>query len=308
MAWLSTILLFILLKKYKLSLKTIMFLSVIISTWLVWLLSQLVIADISINLRPVQEHKLHCQTASGENHASFRVKVPTKQLADQILPALCKNSVVRRQFGHVEVFWGGSLAEQIEFFGKGIADLILSKDSIMQALHADATHNYTPIIGYSSYSAFFISNKEKPKLEKAYFLDKRIGLLDYPTSRSGHILPKKAFKSLDLDINSLNITYVSSHKVLREKLSNNEVDIIASYWNDKIDEQYFSHNYITPIGENITGSRWYLKLTEHNTDLACAVQSITKQIAQSVGSAYFDSLEEFWQCDISPYKFLGEKR
>ncbi|TLX48348.1 hypothetical protein C1E24_05625 [Pseudoalteromonas phenolica] len=224
-----------------------------------------------------------------------------------MLPALCQNSVVKRQFGHVEAFWGGSLAEQIEFFGKGIADLILSKDSIMQALRADATHNYTPIIGYSSYSAFFISNKEKPKLEKAYFLDKRIGLLDYPTSRSGHILPKKAFKQLDLDIKNLDITYVSSHTALREKLANNEVDIIASYWNDKTDDEKFSHNYIIPIGDNITGSRWYLKLTENNTDLACAVQTITTQIAQSVGSAYFESLEKFWQCDLSPYKFIGEK-
>ncbi|MFY8299221.1 PhnD/SsuA/transferrin family substrate-binding protein [Pseudoalteromonas sp. SS15] len=284
-----------------------MFLSVITSTWLVWLLSQLVITDTSIHLVPIQQHKFQCQTSSSENQAVFRVKVPTKQLAEQILPALCQNSVLKRQFGHVEVFWGGSLAEQIEFFGKGIADLILSKDSIMQALRADATHNYTPIIGYSSYSAFFISNKEKPKLEKAYFLDKRIGLLDHPTSRSGHILPKKAFKQLDLDIKNLDITYVSSHTALREKLANNEVDIIASYWNDKTDDEKFSHNYIIPIGDNITGSRWYLKLTENNTDLACAVQTITTQIAQSVGSAYFESLEKFWQCDLSPYKFIGEK-
>lgn len=307
MVKLSINLLFVLLKKYKLSLKTILFLSVIASTWLVWLLSQLVITDTSIHLVPIQQHKFHCQTASSENQAVFRVKVPTKKLAKQILPALCQNSVLKRQYGHVEVFWGGSLAEQIEFFGKGIADLILSKDSIMQALRADATHNYTPIIGYSSYSAFFISNKEKPKLEKAYFLDKRIGLLDYPTSRSGHILPKKAFKQLDLDIKHLNITYVSSHTALREKLANNEVDIIASYWNDKTDDEKFSHNYIIPIGDNITGSRWYLKLTENNTDLACAVQTITTQIAQSVGSAYFESLEKFWQCDLSPYKFIGEK-
>lgn len=308
MARLSINLLFVLLKKYKLSLRTIIYLSVIASTWLVWVLSQLVIADTHIHLSPVQKHKFQCQTASSENHAVFRVKVPTKQLAEQILSALCKNSVVKRQFGHVEVFWGGSLAEQIEFFGKGIADLILSKDSIMQALRADATHNYTPIIGYSSYSAFFISNKEKPKLEKAYFLDKRIGLLDYPTSRSGHILPKKAFKQLDLDIKNLDITYVSSHTTLRDKLSNNEVDIIASYWNEQTDDDKFSYNYTTPIGDNITGSRWYLKLTENNTDLACAVQKITKKIAQSVGSAYFESLEEFWQCENSPYKFIGEKK
>lgn len=294
------------LKKYKLSLKTILFSSLIVSTWLAWLLSQAVVSSSHLVLQPVQNHKYECETTSSENRAVFRVKVPTDYLAKQVLPALCQNDVIKRQYGHVEVFWGGSLAEQIEFFGKGIADLILSKDSILQALRADATHNYMPIIGYSSYSAFFISNKEKPKLEKAYFLDKKIGLLDYPTSRSGHILPKKAFKSLDLDIANLDIVYVSSHSALREKLANNEVDIIASYWNDKKDETLFSHNYITPIGENITGSRWYLKLSEENTDLACAVQSVTKEIAQSEGTAYFDSLHEFWQCNSIPNKFIGE--
>jgi len=307
MGGLSINLLFILLNKYKLSLKTILFSSLIVSTWLVWIFSQAVITDTNWVLQPVQEHKYICHTTSSENKAVFRVKVPTDYLAKQILPRLCENDVIKRQYGHVEVFWGGSLAEQIEFFGKGIADLILSKDSILQALRADATYNYTPIIGYSSYSAFFISNKEKPRLEKAYFLDKKIGLLDYPTSRSGHILPKKAFKALDLDIANLDIVYVSSHSALREKLSNNEVDIISSYWNGKKDELMFSYNYITPIGENITGSRWYLKLSEENTDLACAVQSVTKKIAQSEGTAYFDSLQEFWKCDSIPYKYLGDK-
>lgn len=307
MGLLSTNLPFALLNKYKFSLKTILFSSFVVSTWLAWVLSQSLVTHTNWVLQPVQNHKYSCETSSSENRAVFRVKVPTDYLAKQVLPALCNNVVVKRQYGHVEVYWGGSLAEQIEFFGKGIADLILSKDSILQALRADATHNYTPIIGYSSYSAFFISNKEKPKLEKAYFLDKKIGLLDYPTSRSGHILPKKAFKSLDLDISNLDIIYVSSHDALREKLSNNEVDIIASYWNDKNDEVLFSHNYITPIGENITGSRWYLKLSEENTDLACAIQKVTKQIAQSEGSAYFESLKEFWQCNSVPYKFLGDK-
>ena len=298
-------LLFALLNKYKLSLKTILFLTLIVSTWLTWFLSNALVNAHKWVLHPVQEHKYQCHITSSENPAVFRVKVPTDHLANQVTHALCNNEVIRRQFGKVEVFWGGSLAEQIEFFGKGVADLILSKESILLALRADATHNYTPIIGYSSYSAFFISNKEKPKLNKAYFLDKRIGLLDYPTSRSGHILPKKVFKSLDLDITNLNITYVSSHDMLREKLANNEVDIIASYWNGQKDEALFSKNYIAPIGDNITGSRWYLKLSEENTDLACAIQSVTKEIAQAGGSAYFDSLEEFWHCSSSPYKFIG---
>ena len=305
MELLSINLLFVLLKKYKSSIKTILFFALIVSTWLSWFLSQVVIAPVNWSLEPVKERKFKCSLTSTENNAVYRVHVPTNTLAKQLNQTLCSNSVINRQFGFVEIFWGGSLAEQIEFLGKGVADLILSRESILDALSADATHNYTPIIGYSSYSAFFISNKEKPKLSKSYFLDKKIGLLDYPTSRSGHILPKSVFKSLDLNIADLDVIYVSSHDVLRKKLSNNEVDIIASYWNSKDDSMLFSENYITPIAKDITGSRWYLRLSEENTDLACAIQAVTKKIAQSNDNTYFDSLEEYWLCDSAPFKFIG---
>ncbi|TQF68150.1 hypothetical protein FLM44_20045 [Pseudoalteromonas luteoviolacea] len=210
-----------------------------------------------------------------------------------------------KQYGVVEVWWSGNLAEQIDFIAKGLADLTLSKDNVMKALMAESTYSYMPVIGYPTYTAFFISNREKPKFEKAYFLDKRIGLLDYPTSRSGHIIPKKAFKSLDIDVDTLNIQYVSSHQILRDKLAAGELDIIASYWNES-DERYFSKNYITPIGENISGSKWYLKMLNDNTELACSLQNVLQRVAKDGGSSYFNTVDQFWQCDSFPYNFLGE--
>ncbi|WP_245699440.1 PhnD/SsuA/transferrin family substrate-binding protein [Pseudoalteromonas byunsanensis] len=232
--------------------------------------------------------------------------VPVQSLASRLQSALCDNEVLAKQFGTVEVYWGGSLAEQIEFLAKGIADLILSKDNIMEAMMAESTQNYMPLIGYPSYTAFFISSREKPKIEKAYFLDKKIGLVDYPTSRSGHILPKQVFKQLDIDVSALSIVYASSHSALRDLLSKGEVDIIASYWQEH-DQQRFSKNYITPIADNVSGSKWYIKMSDENTDLACSLQNSVNDVVNDMQSNYFSSLKHYWQCMTPPYGFIEVK-
>jgi len=121
-------------------------------------------------------------------------------------------------------------------------------------------------------------------------------LLDYPTSRSGHILPKQLFKKLDINLENLNITYASSHTELRELLASGKVDLISSYWQDS-DQQRFSKNYITPIRDNISGSRWYLKMQDENTDLLCAVQAQLTQMAHNQNSHYFNHVESFWECE-----------
>ncbi|KZN46205.1 hypothetical protein [Pseudoalteromonas luteoviolacea] len=281
---------------------TVLFLSVLACFFLA---KQLNSAS-SVVLPNLLEKHVQCKTRSVSNTQSFNVHVPVKKLADELAPKLCADPVLAKQYGLVNVYWSGNLAEQIDFIAKGLADLTLSKDNVMKALMAESTYSYRAVIGYPEYTAFFISNREKPKLEKAYFLDKKIGLLDYPTSRSGHILPKQTFKLLDIDIDALDIQYVTSHKTLREKLSSGELDIIATYWNED-DEAYFSKNYITPTGSNISGSKWYLKMLNDNTELACSLQRLLNQVAQDSGSSYFDSVKQYWQCRVFPYEFLGER-
>lgn len=272
----------------------------LIGTWS--LPHRLVNSDLN-KLLPVSSYSYTCKFPSAVNDAVFRVHVPVQGIASRLQSALCDNEVLAKQFGAVEVYWGGSLAEQIEFLAKGIADLILSKDNIMDAMMAESTQNYMPLIGYPSYTAFFISSREKPKIEKAYFLDKKIGLVDYPTSRSGHILPKQVFKQLDIDVSALSIVYASSHSALRDLLSKGEVDIIASYWQEH-DQLRFSKNYITPIADNVSGSKWYIKMSDENTDLACSLQNSVNDVVNDMQSNYFHSLKHYWQCSTAPYGLI----
>jgi len=236
-----------------------------------------------------------CATTSPNNENELVIYSPSQKITHDVVEVLCKDKVVAKQFGKVIAHWGNKTTDTVDFLGKGIADLILAKENLISVFMAESTYNYQAVVGYPAYTAFLISAKEKPKLTKPYFLDKRIGLLDYPTSRSGYILPKQLFKQLDMNVSNLSITYASSHIELRELLSAGKVDIIASYWQES-DQQQFSKNYITPISDNISGSRWYLKMQDENTDLLCAVQSKLKKLALQQKSHYFNDVKTFWPC------------
>ncbi len=241
------------------------------------------------------EVKKSCKVASSKNQNKFVVYVPSEQMANNLINIVCENEVVKRQYGSVEINWGYDLKDAISFIGKGNADLILTKQHIMDAFMAESTYNYQPVIGYLDYKAYFISLTEKPSIDKAYFLDKRIGLVDYPTSRSAHILPKGVFRDLDINLDSLSITYASSHSALRNLLAEGKVDIIASYWKED-DMTRFSENYITPMSNNISGSRWYYKMDSNNTDLFCALQGVLEQQSKQQLAVYFQEAIRFGTC------------
>ena len=235
----------------------------------------------------VQSHT--CVTASQDESSLFYIYSSGATTAKILNDEVCNDSVVNKQFSRVKSFWGVSDVKTIELIGKGVANLALVKENIMSALRAEETHGYTKIATYPNYQAYFIALREKPRLDKAYLLDKSIGLINYPTSRSGHIIPKQLLSDLGLSLKRLNIVYASSHSQLRQLLAEGKVDIISSYW-QKEDELRFSSNYRTAVASPVSGSSWYLKLSEQNNDLLCASQLILKRFSESQDLSYYQNL------------------
>lgn len=270
---------------------------------LAWLCGQLSVDDKEIKFTTLVETSTSCTTTTKNNDNRLIIYTTSEKVAKNLTKKLCENKVVSRQYGSVVGYWGHKTSDSFEFVGKGIADLVLAKSNIMAAFKAQSTYNYQPVIGFSDYTAFFISAKEKPRLTKQYFLDKRIGMLDYPTSRSGHLLPKKTLKELGLSIKNLNITYANTHNELRELLAEGKVDIIASFWKDS-DKTRFSENYITPLSDNIKGTRWYFKMQQNNTDLLCAIQSQLLDMSKDQSLHYYQNVKPFWQCSSDGVHFI----
>lgn len=238
-----------------------------------------------------------CLTNNKSNPHSLVLLAPNSFMAKRILQQLCDSATVGKQFGKVTAYWQTEERDILHLIGKGVVDLILIKENFINAFGSDTTYGYEMIASYADYQAFLMSTREKPLLTKEYLLGKRIGILDYPTSRSGYIAPIRLFKELDLSTQQIQLVYAKSHKELRQLLISGNVDIISTYWQEE-DEKYFSKNYITSLEDEISGSKWYLKMLERNTLLKCEVQRILEEQAESEKySKYYKNIKIIRPCE-----------
>ena len=241
------------------------------------------------DIPPQTGQYLSCKTDLVGNDDVFSVYVTDGRIAEMAKEKLCSDPTIKRQYGQVEVTIGQSDYDTFRYINHGVVDLALVKSNVVDAFGADQIYGLTKIAAHPNYSAFFIALRERPELSKEYLLGKRIGLLDYPSSRSGHIVPKTVLQNLGLSDNNVGIVYFSSHQELRRALLAGDVDIISSYWAEE-DKERFSKNYATPLLESVSGMQWFLKMQTQNTDLFCAMQSVVHEMAMTHPRPYYKTI------------------
>lgn len=244
---------------------------------------------------PQTSNKLSCPEPLSQNWEIFNVYLTESSIAESALPLLCTNPVVKRQYGNVVITIGGNDFDTFRFINHGVPELTLVKSNVVEAFGADHIYYYKKLAAHTDYSAYFIALREKPQLSKEYLLGKRIGILDYPSSRSGHIVPKTVLQQLGLNDKNIRLNYFNSHQQLRQALLAGDVDLISSYWSAS-DEKTLSRNYITSLESTVSGMRWYLKMQDQNTDLQCAVQEIIAAISASHPRRYYRDVFIFEEC------------
>lgn len=265
--------------------------------WIIFILAALVCGSINYfqnsvsysDIAPQTGQYLTCKTELVGNIDVFSVYVTDGRIAEMARQRLCNDETIKRQYGEVKVTIGQSDYDTFRYINHGVVDLALVKSNVVNAFGADQIYGLTKIASHPDYSAFFIALRERPQLSKEYLLGKRIGLLDYPSSRSGHIVPKTVLQNLGLSDNNVNIVYYSSHQELRRALLAGEIDIISSYWAQE-DKDSFSRNYATPLQESVSGMQWFLKMQTQNTDLFCAMQSVVHEIAMAHPRPYYKTI------------------
>lgn len=254
-----------------------------------WYLGTLSAEKKIIEMPNLITESITCLTQSATNNQKFTVFITDRPMAEKLLDTLCHTNAINRQYGLVEIRWSNNEQEISQYVGKGLADLALVKDNVMQAFATQTTHSYKIIAQYQDYAAYFVSLKEKPQLSKQYLWGKKLGLLDYPSSRSGHIVPKGLLNELGIAESDMQITYVKSHEALRDLLASGKVDLISTFWQEQ-DIERFSLNYKTPLETKVSGSKWYLKMATENTDLLCDVQAALHQLSNEIHSQYYSQL------------------
>lgn len=247
---------------------------------------------------PLEKKKITCPAPISSISDELIVFVTDASMGFEAMKHFCQSKSIAKQYGNISLIIGQSDYDTFKYINYGIADLALMKDHIANAFNASAAFGLQEIGSYSDYQAFFIARQEKPELVKEYFLDKKIGLLDYPSSRSGHIAPKSAFQAMNLNEDALSLFYYNSHSELREKLISGEVDVIASYWSEN-DTQQLSKSYITQIEQTYSGVRWYLKNADKNPDLLCAIQTAVEKAGKTIASSYYTSPQWATPCSLN---------
>ena len=265
--------------------------------WIIFILAALVCGSINYfqnsdeysDIAPQTGQYLTCKTDLQGNSDVFSVYVTDGRIAEMASERLCNDKTIKRQYGEVKVTIGQSDYDPFRYINHGVVDLALVKSNVVDAFGADQIYGLTKVASHPDYSAFFIALRERPLLSKEYLLGKKIGLLDYPSSRSGHIVPKTVLQNLGLSDSNLDIVYFSSHQELRRALLAGDIDIISSYWAEE-DKDNFSRNYATPLQESVSGMQWYLKMQTQNTDLFCAIQSVIHEVAMSHPRPYYKTI------------------
>ena len=265
--------------------------------WIIFILAALVCGSINYfqnsdeysDIAPQTGQYLTCKTDLQGNSDVFSVYVTDGRIAEMASERLCNDKTIKRQYGEVKVTIGQSDYDTFRYINHGVVDLALVKSNVVDAFGADQIYGLTKVASHPDYSAFFIALRERPLLSKEYLLGKKIGLLDYPSSCSGHIVPKTVLQNLGLSDSNLDIVYFSSHQELRRALLAGDIDIISSYWAEE-DKDNFSRNYATPLQESVSGMQWYLKMQTQNTDLFCAIQSVIHEVAMSHPRPYYKTI------------------
>ncbi|WP_018983806.1 PhnD/SsuA/transferrin family substrate-binding protein [Salinimonas chungwhensis] len=238
---------------------------------------------------------LTCSDELSTNKDFLTVYLTENAVANSLRNSLCSNPVVARQFGTVRLIVGHNDYDTFRYINHGVADLALVKSNVIEAFRANLIYDYEVIAAHDNYSAYFIALREKPQLTKEYLIGKRIGILDYPSSRSGYIIPKTTLQSLGLNDENVSLSHYSSHGELRKALLSGEVDLIGSYWAEE-DEQSLSRSYITALDKDVSGMRWYLKMQTRNTDLRCALQSAITDTAKASSNSYYQNIDLIDRC------------
>ncbi|AXT39074.1 hypothetical protein D1814_10480 [Alteromonas sp. BL110] len=265
--------------------------------WIVFVIASIICGTVNYirhsvsyaDIAPQTGQNMSCKTDLAGNSDVFSVYVTDGRIAEMAKEKLCNDQTIKRQYGEVKITIGQSDYDTFRYINHGVVDLALVKSNVVDAFGADQIYGLTKIASHPNYSAFFIALRERPDLSKEYLLGKRIGLLDYPSSRSGHIVPKTVMQNLGLSDNNVDIVYFSSHQELRRALLAGDVDIISSYWAEE-DKERFSRNYATPLLESVSGMQWFLKMQTQNTDLFCAMQSVVHDIAMSHPRPYYKTI------------------
>jgi phosphonate transport system substrate-binding protein len=246
-----------------------------------------------VQTAPVSYNMLTCKAADSRAARPLRVYVFNHRQAERVLDALCEDPALNIAFNGVEVVWQHERSEVFASL-QGHFDVIVAAPDIV-ARAPLGTAVLTPIAALSDYDAVWIGDAADRLLDAELLGQLRIGLLRSPVSMSGRVMPEIALRQSGIDVRALDIRMYRGHKDLRAALLSGEVDVIATYWNEKNDSEQFGAFPRRIVG-GAQGRRWYVERSLLDSPLHCRIVEALESASQEQSDPYFRDLEVLRPC------------
>lgn len=257
----------------------------------VWLLISLERGEIEAT--PLSYNMLSCHSPQNTATRPLRAYVFNHLQAEGMLDALCEDPSLIDTFNGVEVYWQHERAEVFASL-QGEFDIIVAAPDIVDRAPLGPAI-LAPIASLPDYDAVWIGKAANEPLDAEALSGLRIGLLSSPVSMSGRVMPETALRKSGINARSLDIRMFRRHRDLRAALLNGEVDLIATYWNERRDPELFGSFPRKVIGD-AEGRRWYLERSLIDTPLHCRMIKALETAASDQNAPYFRNLEVLRAC------------
>lgn len=185
--------------------------------------------------------------------------------------SFCDSSLISSNSG-TAIDWGLDDLTIIDRMRSGEVDIVFGRPHLRHDKIVKELNEYEVLAQYNVFTSYFIS-KIDFELSKRGLIGKNIGIMEDKSSRSGHLTPVKALQTLGIQPADIKMIYAKSHLELRELLSDGQVDIIGSYWNDK-DKLAHPTIYSKPIKDGIESNQWLIRGSLVGSSLSCLTQQI----------------------------------
>ncbi|GEM_PF-3305775 len=177
----------------------------------------------SIQLR-LSQHS--CLTNNTQTNESLNLYIPTNYNSQKLAENLCSNSEIAKSYHQVIINWQPRKHIGSETILAQAYDLIWLRDYRMQGLAPDYKSIYQPLVELASYDIQWYSHSAILSLDKSFFAQKKIGLIDDPASLSTYQLPLTQLRQMNVDESQ--IMYCANYQSLIQKFLNHQLDIIPS--------------------------------------------------------------------------------
>lgn len=205
----------------------------------------------------------------GKGSAALRLLMVTPSRATDIAEYLCQSDIVGSAYAKVTVSWRPRTQLGASDLINERYDLIWNREHFLRGLLPDFADYYESLLHFDNYRVFWLSLRSTPVMSAEYFQNKRIGLLDDPSSHTHHVLPLTSLRLHQIPETAYTAIYFSDPSAMYQSFLRGDIDLISGGSPTFAAE----HVYRTELTDNATAASFFIRRSLRSQAIRCELIS-----------------------------------